>query len=181
MERQARMQETPEPAEERRRVPHTSHASRYRQSGRRRAATATALVPGLALLLFVIAPRPAAALSSITIVDASRALAPLQGDYETGYVESTAPSGGIQVRVTTDNAAGVVLYIRVKGPTAGGVIPSYTPLAAGDQAFWSTGGPVTDQDVDTDVRVANLWAYEDAGGAGTADYVNTVTYTVVEP
>jgi hypothetical protein len=137
---------------------------------------------------------PSSGASSITVVTSSLPLTPSPTDYGAGYVEDTAP-GGIEVQVTTDNAAGVVLYIRcddaspevalsdilVKSGTAGSLMGSYAPITGSDQALWSAAGPVTSWSVYTDVRVQNLWVYPDAGGGGTTLYMDTFTYTVVEP
>jgi hypothetical protein len=126
-------------------------------------------------------------------VDASVVLAPGQLDYEAGYVEDTEP-GGVEVEVTTDNLAGVILYIRcddgspevafadllVKCPTVGTSMGSYTAISGVDQALWSTNTTVTDYSVFTDVRVQNLWAYSDADGGGATPYTDALTYTVVE-
>jgi hypothetical protein len=130
---------------------------------------------------------------AITIVDGSVTLSPNQTDYETGYVEVTGMAG-IRVRVSTDNAAGLILYVRcddvspaiplndllVKSATAGTLIASYTAITGADQALWSTGGTVTNQNIDTDVRIQNLWNLSDAAGGGTTAYTNTLTYTVVD-
>lgn len=130
---------------------------------------------------------------SIAITDVSITLLPNQTDYETGYLEATG-AAGITVQVTTDNSAGLILYVRcddgtpelllsdllVKCPTAGTLISSYTAIGGSDQALWSTGGPITDQNVDTDVKVQGLWDYSDASGGGTTSYTNTLTYTVVD-
>jgi len=130
---------------------------------------------------------------AITIVDASVTLSPNQTDYETGYVEATG-MGGIRVRVSTDNAAGLILYVRcddvspeiplsdllVKCATAGTLMASYTAITGADQALWSTGGTTTNENVDTDVRIQNLWNLSDAAGGGTTPYTNTLTYTVVD-
>ena len=118
-------------------------------------------------------------------------LSPNQTDYETGYVEATG-AAGINVLVTTDNAAGLILYVRcddaspqitfsdflVRSLTAGTLMSSYTAITGTDQALWSVGGTTTDTPVDTDVRVQGLWDYPDDGGI--TDYKNTVTYTVVD-
>ena len=96
--------------------------------------------------------------------------------------------------VTTDNGAGLILYVRcddgapeillsdllVKCGTAGTLMSSYTAITGADQALWSTSGPITDQHVDTDARIQGLWSYSDAAGGGTTGYTNTLTYTVVD-
>jgi hypothetical protein len=130
---------------------------------------------------------------SITISDASVSLLPSQTDYETGYVEATGEAG-INVLVTTDNAAGLMLYVRcddatpdillsdflVRCSTPGTLMSSYTAITGADQALWSTDSAVTDEGVDTDVRIQGLWSYPDAAGGGTTAYTNSLTYTVVD-
>ena len=130
---------------------------------------------------------------SISITDASISLLPNQTDYETGYLDATG-AAGISILVTTDNAAGLILYVRcddatpeislsdllVKCPTSGTLMSSFSVITGSDQALWSTGGPVTDQGVDTDVRIQGLWGYSDVAGGGTTAYTNTLTYTVVD-
>ena len=151
------------------------------------------MVPAVRLGLWVALTSPAAGVSDITIVDASVALSPSQLDYEAGYVEDTAP-GGILVRVSTDNAAGIILYIRcddgspeisltdllVKCPTSGTSMASYTPITGSDQDLWSTSSTCFNEDVYTDVRIQNLWVYPDADGGGTTAHTDALTYTVVE-
>jgi len=92
-------------------------------------------------VLFLVLPLTPVALAgtSISIVTSSRALAPAQGDYATGYVESLAPTGGIRVRVTTTAPAGLILYVScsagsppidmshllIRCPTVGSLIATY--------------------------------------------------------
>jgi len=168
------------------------HAGFWDAQLRRRAGRALVVLAPL-LCLFGATASPLVAASDITIVTAGVTLSPSQTDYEAAYVEDTSP-GGISVRVTTDNASGVILYVRcddaspevtladllVKCPTTGTLMGSYTPVTGSDQALWSVGSPVTDETVYTDVRIQNLWAYSDAGGGGTTVYMDALTYTVVE-
>ena len=159
-----------------------------------RPASGTRLLACLIALL-LLRPVPAAhAETSISIVTNNRSLAPAQTDYEAGFVESLSPSGGIRVRVTTTASAGLILYVScstasppialsdllIKCPTAGSLITAYTGITALDQALWSTSVPVSNQDVDTDIKVIGLWDYSDAGAAGSTSYTNTLIYTVVE-
>ena len=59
-------------------------------------------------------------------------------------------------------------------------LSSYTPITASDQALWSTGAAqIAFIEVDTDLRVQNLFAYPDAIGPGTTNYTDNLTYTVV--
>lgn len=170
-------------------------AARPPMPAARRASCGRVLAGALTILLLVLEATPVAlAETSISIVTSSRSLAPAQSDYETGYVESLAPTGGIRVRVTTTAPAGLILYVSgsegsppidlshllIRCPTTGSLIGSYTSITSSDQALWSTSGPVTNQDVDTDLRIINLWDYSDAGSAGTTNYTNTLLYTVVE-
>ncbi len=57
---------------------------------------------------------------------------------------------------------------------------TYIAITASDQALWSTGiAQISFIEVDTDIRVLNLFAYPDAMAAGTTNYTNNLTYTVV--
>jgi hypothetical protein len=161
----------------------------------RRAAGRRVLARGLPVLFLVLPVTPVAiAGTSISIVTSSRSLAPSQGEYETGFVESLAPTGGIRVRITTTAPAGLILYVNcsagspsidmshllIRCPTAGSLIATYTAITSSDQALWAAGGPASSQDVDTDLKIINLWDYSDAGSAGATNYTNTLIYTVVE-
>ncbi len=161
----------------------------------RRAPVRCALARVLLALALVLSVSPVArAQTSISIVTSSRSLTPSQGDYQTGFVESLAPAGGIRVRVTTTAPAGLILFVGctagsppidmshllIRCPTAGSLIPTYTTITSSDQALWAAGGPASSEDVDTDLRIINLWDYPDAGDAGTTSYTNTLIYTVVE-
>ncbi len=153
------------------------------------------LVRALFVVTMLLATTSTRALAqlSITIVSASTSLSPTQPDYEAGYVEVTG-TGGIHVRVTTPNSAGLILYVRcddgtpeiglsdllVKSATTGTLLPSYTAITGTDQSLWSVAGAVTDEDVYTDIRIQGLWSYPDAAGGGTTSYTNTLTYTVVD-
>ena len=139
----------------------------------------------------------ASANAVLEILDATRTLTPNATDYGNDYVEITAASG-LRVRLKTNSTTGCVLYIKcadatpqialadflVKTQTAAGAggstMSSYTAITAVNQALWSTGaaqGPW--QIVTTDIRVQNLFAYPDAIGAGTTNYTDNLTYTVV--
>jgi hypothetical protein len=161
----------------------------------RRASGRRVLVCALPVL-FLVLPLPPVALAetSISIVTSNRSLTPSQNDYETGFVESLAPTGGIRVRVTTTAPAGLILsvscsagsppidmsHLLIRCPTVGSLIATYTAITSSGQALWAAGGPASSQDVDTDLKIINLWDYSDAGSAGTTNYTNTLIYTVVE-
>jgi hypothetical protein len=151
---------------------------------------------GIGVAWFVLLGSPGlswAAPLGITITDASISLVPTQTDYETGWVEATG-AAGIRVDVTTNNLAGLILYIRcddgipeitlsdllVKCPTPGTLLSSFTAITGSDQALWSTDQSIPSEEVVTDVRIQGLWSYPDAAGGGTTDYTNTLTYTVVD-
>ena len=62
----------------------------------------------------------------------------------------------------------------------GSTLSSYTAITASDQALWSTGtAQITFLQVNTDIRVQNLFAYPDAIGPGTTSYTDNLTYTLV--
>lgn len=132
----------------------------------------------------------------IEILDASVTLSPDQSDYEAGFVVAEGVAG-IAVRVRTNSSSGMTLAIKCsdavpeialadllfKTATAAGVggstIGAYTAITAANQTLWSTGESSPEwATVDTDVKVQNLWIYEDAGGGGVTTYTNTLTYTV---
>ena len=139
----------------------------------------------------------ASANAVLQVLDATMALTPNATDYANDFVEVTGASG-LRVRLKCNSTTGCVLYVKcvdaspqialadmlVKTQTAAGsggsTMSSYTAITAADQALWSTGatqGPW--QIVTTDIRVQNLFAYPDAIGAGTTNYTDNLTYTVV--
>ena len=139
----------------------------------------------------------ASASTMVQIVDAAVVLAPNATDYDNDYVEITGASG-LRVRVKSNSSTGMVLKVRcpdaapqialadllVKTQTAagtGGTTQSaYTAITAADQNLWTTGVAQNALlTVTTDIRVQNLFAYNDANGGGTTNYTNTLTYTVV--
>jgi hypothetical protein len=139
----------------------------------------------------------ATAHSMIQIVDASLTLTPTPTDYDNNYVEATGASG-LRVNVKTNSSGGMVLRVKcadaapqitfsdflvrtqtVAG-TGGSTMSGYTAITAADQNLWST--TVAQHPwltVTTDVRIQNIGNYDDAAGAGTTNYTNTLTYTVV--
>lgn len=139
----------------------------------------------------------ASAKAMIQILDPAVTLNPTDTDYDNDFVEAAGASG-LRVRVKTNSSTGLILSVRCSdaspqialadllvrtqtGPGAGGSsMAAYTPITAVDQTLWSTGASqhpwVT---VTTDVRVENIINYDDALGAGTTSYTNTLTYTVV--
>ena len=139
----------------------------------------------------------ASANALIQIVDAAITLSPNATDYANDYVEATG-AAGIDVNVKTNSTGGLTLLVRcadaspqialadllVRTATAPGTggssMASYTAITAANQTLWSTGGVQHAWlDVATDVRVQNLINYNDAAAAGTTNYTNTLTYTVV--
>jgi len=139
----------------------------------------------------------ASASTMVQIIDAAIALVPTSTDYDNDFVEAAGASG-LRVRVKTNSSTGMVLKVRcadatpqialadllIKTQTAAGTggttASSYTAITGSDQNLWSTGvAQHTLLTVTTDVRVQNLFAYDDANGGGTTNYTNTLTYTVV--
>src|SRR5689334_22250035 len=133
----------------------------------------------------------------LQIIDNTLTLTPNATDYSNDYVEVLGASG-LRVRLKSNSTTGVVLYVKctdaspqialadflVKTSTAPGVggstMSSYTALTAADQALWSTGvAQATFQQVRTDIRVQNLFAYPDAITAGTTSYTNNLTFTAI--
>ena len=139
----------------------------------------------------------ATAMAVVDVLDPSTVLTPTQTDYDNNYVEVTGASGQ-RVRVKSNSSTGMVLFVRCSDPTpqialtdlvlrtqtaAGGggtTMSAYTPVTASNQLLWSTTAAQTAwQTVTSDIRIQNLINYPDAGSAGTTNYTNTLTYTVV--
>jgi len=139
----------------------------------------------------------AQATAMVQILDPAVTLTPNATDYDNDYVEITGASG-LRVRVKTNCTTGMGLLVRCDDATpqialadllvrtqtpaggAGSTMSSYNAITAVDQALWSTTVAAHAwTTVTTDVRVQNLFAYDDAGSAGTTAYTNTLTYTVV--
>lgn len=139
----------------------------------------------------------ASATAILEVLDATLTLAPNATDYANDYVELTS-AAGLRVRLKTNSSTGCVLSVkctdaspqialadlRVRAQTAAGAggtrMSAYTAITAANQLLWSTGALqsawVT---VATDIRIQNLTAYADALGAGTTNYTDNLTYTVV--
>jgi hypothetical protein len=139
----------------------------------------------------------ASASTMVQIVDAAVVLVPNPTDYDNDFVE-VAGASGLRVRVRSNSSTGMVLRVRcpdaapqialadlaVKTATAAGTggttLSGYSPITAVDQNLWSTGQAQHALfTVTTDVRVSNLFNYDDGSGAGTTSYTNTLTYSVV--
>ena len=139
----------------------------------------------------------ASANAVLQVLDATMTLTPNATDYSNDFVEVTGGSG-LRVRLKSNSSTGCVLYVKctdaspqialadflVKTQTAPGAggssISSYTAVTASDQALWSTGAAqIAFLEVDTDIRIQNLFAYPDAIGPGTTNYTDNLTYTVV--
>jgi hypothetical protein len=160
-----------------------------------RRATCFAIVLGAAVCL---APAPASAASLFLQVDtAALTLAPTPADYVRDYVEATG-TAGISLRIKTNDPVGMAVMVRCSDPapqirlsdflvrtltgpgTGGSSLATYTPIQATNMFLWSTGSELAPFFVvRTDVRVRNLIGYDDAAGAGTRSYSNTLVFTVV--
>lgn len=139
----------------------------------------------------------ASAHAKIQIVDATLTLTPTSTDYDNEFVEA-AGANGLRVQVKTNSSTGMALLVRCDDAVpqialadlmfktatapggAGGSIAAYTPMTAVDQTLWETTVRQSPWlTVTTDIRVDNLFNYEDGIGAGTTDYTNTLTYSVI--
>ena len=139
----------------------------------------------------------ASANAVLQVLDATMTLTPNATDYANDFVEVTGGSG-LRVRLKSNSSTGCVLYVKcidaspqialtdfvVRTQTAAGAggstMASYTAITASDQALWSTAAAqISFLQVNTDVRVQNLFAYPDAIAAGTTNYTDNLTYTVV--
>ncbi len=139
----------------------------------------------------------ASASAKIDILDPAITLVPTAADYTNEYVDAAGGSG-LRVRVKCNSTTGMVVMVRcadaspqialadllvrtLTAPGTGGTtLASYTAITASDQTLWTT--TVAQHPwltVTTDVRVQNLFNYDDALGGGTTNYTNTLTYTVV--
>ena len=139
----------------------------------------------------------ASAQAMVQILDPALTLTPTPTDYDNDFVEATGASG-LRVRVRTNSSTGMALFVRcadavpqialadllVRTQTAAGTggttLAAYNAISASNQQLWST--TVAQHawaTVTTDVRVQNLINYDDAIAAGTTNYTNTLTYTVV--
>jgi hypothetical protein len=139
----------------------------------------------------------ASANAVLQILDPTLNLVPTAFDYTNDFVEVTG-AAGLRVRLKSNSSGGCVLYVKctdaspqialadflVKTQTAAGAggssQSSYLAITASDQALWSTGvAQIAFLEVDTDIRIQNLFAYPDAMAAGTTNYTDVLTYTVV--
>jgi len=135
----------------------------------------------------------------IQINTPSIVLAPTPSDYLNDYVEATGVSG-IQVKLKNTGSTGLTLMVRCPDPAppialadlmlrtltppgpGGLTMSAFTPVSGLNQRVWSSGvqqGPFTT--VSVDVRIRNLFGYDDAAIGGTTAYANTLVFTVVEP
>jgi len=138
----------------------------------------------------------ASAHAMIQVLDAAVTLTPTATDYGNDYVEATG-AAGLDVRVKTTSATGMVLSVRcsdatpeialadllVRTQTAAGTggttMGAYTAITAADQTLWTSGvAEHAWQTVTTDIQIQNISMY-DAAAVGTTDYTNTLTYSVV--
>jgi len=139
----------------------------------------------------------ASANAMIQILDPAITLTPTAADYANDFVDA-AGAAGLRVQVKTNSSTGMVLMVRcadaapqialadllVRTQTAAGTggttLAAYSAITAANQNLWTTTVAQHPwQIVTTDVRVQNLINYDDAISAGTTDYTNTLTYTVV--
>jgi hypothetical protein len=152
----------------------------------------------LALVLTLVHGRDAVAGGFINIVTDALVLAPTPTDYANDYVEATGVAG-LGVKVKNTGPAGLTLLVRAVAPSAiatgdllvrtltppgtGGItLSTYTALGPTNLTLWTSGvpqGPFIQ--VNLDVRIRNLWNYDDTGTTGTTNYTNTLIFTVVEP
>lgn len=139
----------------------------------------------------------ATATATINVLDPALTLTPTTTDYDNDFVEATG-AAGLRVNVKTNSSTGMVLFVRcadavpqiqladlllrTQTPAGGGgtTMGTYIPVTAVNQSLWTT---TTSQHpwatVTTDVRVQNLFNYDDAITAGATNYTNTLTYSVV--
>jgi len=139
----------------------------------------------------------ATATASVSVLDPTISLSATATDYDNDYVEAAGASG-LRVRVRSNSSTGLALRVRcadaspqialadllvrtLTAPGTGGTsISTYTAITAADQTLWTTTvAQGAWRTITTDVRVENLFNYDDALGGGTTNYTNTLTYTVL--
>ena len=139
----------------------------------------------------------ASANAMIQILDPAVTLTPNATDYGNDFVDAAGASG-LRVQVKTNSTTGMALMVRcadavpqitladllfrtqTAAGAGGSTIAAYTAITAVDQSLWTTTVAQHPwQVVVTDVRIQNLMNYDDAIAAGTTNYTNTLTYTVV--
>jgi hypothetical protein len=139
----------------------------------------------------------ASANAMIQILDPAVTLTPTAADYANNLVDAIGPAG-LRVQVKTNSSTGMALMVRcadaapqialadllVRTSTAAGTggttLAGFTAITAANQNLWTTNVAQHPwQIVTTDLRILNLINYNDAISAGTTDYTNTLTYTVV--
>ena len=155
------------------------------------------VVCGVALAALLGVGPAAAANGFINVIDNAMTLTPTATDYGNDYVEITGASG-LRVEVKSNSPTGLVLYVRCADAaprialadflirtlsaagTGGSSITTYTAVTASDQALWSTGvaqGPFAQ--INLDIRIKNLFGYNDATSGTTTVYTDNLTFTVV--
>ena len=143
--------------------------------------------------------RDAGAAPFINIVNDALVLTPTPTDYANDYVEATG-AAGLAVKVKNTSTNGLMLLVRASSaapsiapgdllvrtltpPGVGGTtLSTYTVLGPTNMTLWTSGvpqGPFIE--VDMDVRIRNLYNYDDTGSVGTTPYTNTLIFTVIEP
>ena len=139
----------------------------------------------------------ASANAMIQILDPAVTLTPNATDYGNDFVDAAGASG-LRVAVKTNSTTGMALMVRcadavpqitladllfrtqTAAGAGGSTIAGYTAITAANQNLWTTTVAQHPwQVVVTDVRIQNLMNYDDAIAAGTTNYTNTLTYTVV--
>ena len=139
----------------------------------------------------------ATAMAMVDVLDPATTLTPTPTDYDNNFVEVTGASGQ-RVRVKSNSSTGMVLYVRCSDAspqialpdlllrtqtpagTGGTTMNIYTAVLSTNQLLWSTTAVQNAwQTVSSDIHINNLINYPDAASAGTTNYTNTLTYTVV--
>ena len=158
------------------------------------------LAVALALAVAWVRPTPASAASLfLQVMTPAVTLTPSATDYVNDYVEVMGASG-IELRIKTNDPVGMSILVRCSDPApqvalndflvrtttppgaGGSALSSYAPISATNVFLWSTGTTLAPFfSVFTDIRIRNLIRYDDSPSAGTANYMNTLVFTVVSP
>lgn len=152
---------------------------------------------GIGLLIgALLAPAAARAGGFLQIRDDTETLIPTPTDYDNDYVQA---NGALALRVKNTGSTGLTVLVRcadaaprialsdllLRTPTppgaGGSSMAAFTAMSAVNQRLWSSAAPQGPfADLTIDIRIRNLFNY-DGGITGTANYQNTLTFTVVEP
>ena len=155
-----------------------------------------ALAVGIVFALGFPSPAPAANVF-IQVLTPAVTLVPTAADYEQDFIDAAGASG-IALRIKTNDPVGMAILVRCSDPApqiapgdlmvrtltppgnGGRALDTYTPVTAVNQLLWSTGTSIAPFfNVTTDIRIRNLFNYDDGPAAGPTGYTSTLTFSVI--